>query len=151
MKLDINTINDTEKIMALLPPQIQEFVLVIGLSATLTLVNRFGGLSFEVPHGIDGKNGQWLVRELGFDVACAFVKQYQGSRVYINNCDALRGYLRNVALVDVILAKMETGIAQHRAIQETAPEFGISERRAYEILRQMTDSKQPDLFNHGEA
>lgn len=149
MKVDINTMHaqNTDDILAMLPIQILQFVELIGLSDTLKLVDRFGGLSLEIPHSIDSKNGQWLVRELGADVAYVLISHHRGEKVYINNCDALRVYLRNHALVGAILAKMETGTAQHRAVQETAPEFGITERRAYDILKEMTDKKeQLNLF-----
>ena len=149
MKVDINTMHaqNTDDIMAMLPEQIIQFVELIGLPATLHLVDRFGGVSLEIPHSTNGKNGAWLVRELGADIAQVLIAHYQGDKVYINNCDALRIYLRNHALVSAILARMETGIGQHRAIQETAPEFGITERRAYGILKQMTAGKaQLNLF-----
>lgn len=147
MKVDIHTMTHTDTVTDMLPEQIKELVCLIGLTATLTLVDKFGGLSFEVPHSADTKNGKWLVRELGADVAQVLIDHYHGDKVYINNCDALRVYLRNRALVGAILACMETGTSQHRAIQETAPVFGITERRAYDILKEMTEGKaQLNLF-----
>ena len=149
MKLDINTMHsqNTEKILAMLPPQIVELSELIGLENTMMLVDKFGGLSFEMPHNLGTKNGAWLMRELGADIARVLIDRYKGETLYINNCDALRVYLRNVAFVEAVFGKMETGVAQYRAIQETAPVFGITERRAYDILKQMTTPKsQLDLF-----
>ena len=150
MKLDIYAMHlqqAQDNILHLLPTQILQFAQLIGLPAALRLVDKFGGVSLEIPCHIEGKNGAWLVRELGVDVAKVLIAQYQGDKVYINNGDALRIYLRNRALADAILARMETGVARHRAVQEVAPEFGITERRAYGILKQMTEGeKQFDLF-----
>lgn len=148
MKVDIHKMRDADDILSMLPEQIIELSDVIGLSATLTLVDKFGGLSFDIPHSTNTKNGGWLVRELGADIAQVLIDRHKGENLYINNCDALRVYLRNTALINAILARMETGTAQHRAIQETAPEFGITERRAYDILKQMTQtqSQLPLLF-----
>lgn len=146
MKIDVNAINDTEKIMALLPPQIVELSELIGFEKTMTLVKKFGGLSFEMPHSANTANGQRLVRELGAEVAQVLIDRYKGDKLYINNCDALRVHLRNHALVANIVSKMETGVSQHRAIQETALEFNITERRTYDILKEMTDELEPSLF-----
>lgn len=149
MKVDIYKmqLQQTDKILDMLPEQIVELTQLIGFDNAMTLVDKFGGLSFEMPHSADTKNGKWLVRELGADVAQVLIDHYHGDKVYINNCDALRVYLRNRALVGAILACMETGTSQHRAIQETAPVFGITERRAYDILKEMTEGKaQLNLF-----
>lgn len=147
MKVDIHTMTHTDTATDMLPEQIKELVCLIGLTATLTLVDKFGGLSFEMPHSTNTKNGKWLVRELGADIAQVLIDHYHGDKLYINNCDALRVYLRNRSLVGAILACMETGTSQHRAVQETAPVFGITERRAYDILKEMTSDKaQLNLF-----
>lgn len=147
MKVDIRTMTHTDTVTDMLPEQIKELVCLIGLTATLRLVDGFGGLSFEMPHSTNTKNGKWLVRELGADIANVLIDRHKGEKLYINNCDALRVYLRNRALVGAILACMETGTSQHRAVQETAPVFGITERRAYDILKEMTSGKaQLNLF-----
>lgn len=150
MKLNVQSMNEQniDDVIALLPAQIAELSEIIGLSATLALVDKFGGLSFEMPYQLASKNGQWLVRELGEVIAQKLINHCQGERLYINNCDALRVYLRNLAIADTVLAKMETGLSRHRAIQETAPCFGITERRAYVILGQMAKTKpQLNLFD----
>ena len=99
-----------------------------------------------MPHSTNTKNGKWLVRELGADIAQVLIDHYHGDKLYINNCDALRVYLRNRSLVGAILVCMETGTSQHRAVQETAPVFGITERRAYDILKERTEGEaQPKL------
>lgn len=141
MKVDIKTIQAKDEILARLPEQIIELSELIGLDATLSMVEHLGGLSFDVPSTLDAKNGKWLSNIIGIDNAKKLIAYYGGDSLYVNNCDALRIHLRNAALVSAIFAKMETGTAQHRAIQETAPEFGITERRAYDILKQMTQTK----------
>lgn len=149
MKVDIHAmqLQETDKILAMLPTQIVELIELIGFDNAMTLVNKFGGLSFEMPHSTDTKNGQRLVRELGADVAEVLIDRYRGDKLYINNCDALRVYLRNQAFVKSVLSVMEMGVSQYQAIQETAPIFGITERRAYDILKEMTATKsQMNLF-----
>lgn len=141
MKVDIQTIQAKDEILARLPEQIIELSEIIGLNATLNMVEHLGGLSFDVPSSLDTKNGKWLSGIIGTDNAERLINYYGGDRLYVNNCDALRVHLRNVALVNAIFAKMETGTARHRAVQETAPEFGITDRRAYDILKQMTTAK----------
>lgn len=149
MKIDIHKVQlqETDKILSMLPEQIVELIELIGFDNTMTLVNKFGGLSFEMPHSTNTTNGQRLVRELGADVAQVLIDRYRGDSIYINNCDALRVYLRNQALANAILSRMETGVSQYQAIQEIAPEFGITERRVYDILREMTgEGSQLSLF-----
>lgn len=148
MKVDIQTIQAKDEILARLPEQIIELSEIIGLNATLNMVEHLGGLSFDVPSTLDTKNGKWLSSIIGIDNAKKLIAYYGGDSLYVNNCDALRIHLRNAALVSAIFAKMETGTSRHRAVQETAPEFGITERRAYDILKQMTQSQSqlPLLF-----
>lgn len=149
MKVDIHAmqLQETDKILAMLPTQIVELIELIGFDNAMTLVKKFGGLSFEMPHSTNTANGQRLVRELGADVAELLIDHYRGDSIYISNCDALRVYLRNQALANAILARMETGVSQYQAIQEIAPAFGITERRVYDILREMTgEGSQLNLF-----
>lgn len=149
MKIDIHKVQvqETDKILSMLPEQIVEMIELIGFDNAMILVNKFGGLSFEMPHSTNTTNGQRLVRELGADVAEVLIDRYRGDSIYISNCDALRVYLRNRALVGAILSRMETGVSQYQAIQEIAPALGITERRAYDILKEMTAGKaQLNLF-----
>lgn len=149
MKVDIHAMQaqETDKILAMLPTQIVELIELVGFDNAMTLVNKFGGLSFEMPHSTNTANGQRLVCELGAEVAQVLIDRYKGEKVYINNCDALRVYLHNVAFIDAVMSIMETGVSQYQAIQEIAPAFGITERRAYDILKEMTATKsQMNLF-----
>lgn len=60
MKVDIQTIQAKDEILARLPEQIIELSELIGLPATLAMVEHLGGLSFDVPSTLDTKNGKWL-------------------------------------------------------------------------------------------
>lgn len=149
MKVDIHAmqLQETDTILAMLPTQIVELIELIGFDNTMTLVKKFGGLSFEMPHSTATMNGQRLVCELGADVAEILIERYRGDSIYISNCDALRVYLRNQALANAILERLETGMSQYQAIQEIAPAFGITERRVYDILKEMSgEGSQLNLF-----
>lgn len=139
MRIDTHTLRQqaTERIVSMLPDQIKEFGELIGFEAALLLVEHLGGLSFEMPQSLDSKNGKWLVAILGKSAAQKLIDVYGGDSTYINNCDALHRELRNLALCDAIYARMETGVSHYRAVQETAPQFGLTERRVYDILKQM--------------
>lgn len=131
----------------LMPESIQHLVDVIGMSATLALIEAFGGLDYHMPKSMQTDNARRLISVVGRSATAKLIHAYGGERVYINRCESLRLMLRNQAFFHAVLSKMEAGMSQTRAIQETAPVFDITERYAYEIVKNQI-SREADLFSH---
>ncbi len=131
----------------LMPESIQHLVDVIGMSATLALIEAFGGLDYHMPKSMQADNARRLINVVGRLATAKLIHTYGGERVYINRCESLRLMLRNQAFFNAVLSKMEMGMSQTRAIQEIAPMFDITERYAYELLKQQQTPEPKYLFD----
>lgn len=134
------------QLMRYLPEALVQMTGLIGIENTLKIVDKLGGLSYAVPRTFDSDSAKKLINIVGTKAAEVLIAAYGGDTVYISTCQSLRRVLRNQAVVEAILSRMETGLSQHQAIQEIAPAFGITERLTYLILKQ-ADNKQLDLFD----
>lgn len=135
------------RLYQMMPKSIQELVDLIGMDETLRLIEAFGGLDYQIPKSMQANNAKRLLSVIGQVATAKLIQTYGGERVYINRCESLRLELRNQAFFYAVLAKMETGVSQTRAIQEVAPVFDISERYAYDIIKkQSIQDPMDDLF-----
>lgn len=144
MKTGIERMRDyQDELYALLPPSAQTLVDVLGMNAALSLIERFGGLDYHVPKSLHADSAKRLAEVIGVSATKAFIHHYGGERVYINRCDSLRIYLRNQAFFEAVIRKIEAGMSQTAAIHELAPEFGFSERHAYNIIKECSEKPTP--------
>lgn len=126
----------------LLPESIHDMVGIIGLSATMQIVEMLGGISVRFP----AKGGQLhpeieCYREvLGDDILDTLGEYFRGEIVYIARCDAALSYIRNQRFVDEVATLTEDGLSTTAAIMRLCPKYKISDRYAWEILK--TPSKQ---------
>lgn len=107
-----------------LPERAADIARVVGLAATLVIIERWGGRRLFVPRVKGLRPGHPLVQAVGYRAARALAEYIDGGEIVIPNASrALKG-------------------ARHRAIRaargamtaaECAIAFGITERRVYAI------------------
>jgi len=125
-----------------LPAGLQELRELIGLPATLTLVEHYGGIHVKVPSRYFDTNE--LVRVVGHKATSLLVRRYGGTTLYIAKADGVLRALRNME----IAARFDGGARAHRL----AREFGLSERQIWKILNRPETLRgprpeQPGLFD----
>lgn len=136
-----------EDLQSLLPAIVWDIAELIGMPNALILCENIGGLDFDVPVSEVSRNAEWLVSLIGQVATIALIERFAGERIYIPRCCDYMVAIRNQSFIDVLHRHMETGMSQKQAIQQLAPQFGFTERWAYEILnRQRFCNKQIELF-----
>ena len=116
-----------------LPESLREVVDLIGLAATLRLVEQFGGMiALYVPREIEADHQ--LAAELGLPAARKLAGHYGGD------------YLRNIPRCASGLRRIRNAEIRRRSRAEPAPKlalaFGLTERQIWTILGEVDDSSQ---------
>ncbi|ABM33491.1 Mor transcription activator family protein [Paracidovorax citrulli] len=114
---------DTE----LLPPLLQDFVRLIGLEATLTLVRAHGGLRIFIPTPARCKEDHAFAQLIGLDKLLILAREYGASNHF-----ALPKAER--ALLAVRDARIAHAYAHHKTARELAAEFHLTERHIERIV-----------------
>lgn len=129
-----------------LPPSMIEIVDVVGWPAALKLIEKLGGVDYAVPAGKRlAVSEQLLIDAIGKPAAEAMMAVFGGSRLYIPRCSAAMIQLRNMQICAEIDRLITEGMTQKAAIQYLTTEFGVTERRIYEILRMQSETSSPQL------
>lgn len=138
---------DIGQVRGLLNDTIRDIIDLIGLDATIRLVEHLGGTSFDMPRGSrDSRRLRILQEILGADQISALLEIYGGAQLYIPRCDAALRALRNARFRAEVQGAVAAGNSQKMAVQLLAPKYGFSERRAYDILKETAPLPQPALF-----
>jgi Mor family transcriptional regulator len=133
--------------LAGLPQSMTQLVALIGLDAALALVNRWGGLTIEVPRGLgSGRVIEELRAVLGTEAANTFMQTFGGEDFYIPRCAQLLRDARDLS----IQADYDAGTA----VAELARKHHLSERSVWTTLKRdvRADARavaamQPSLFD----
>lgn len=143
----MSNIDDLYRVADLLPQSIAEMVDVIGMDATIRLVEELGGADFDMPVGSkDSYRLSVLKNILAEAEVDALLAVYGGARIYIPRCEAALRELRNQRFAVHVRVLMEQeGLSQKAAVQKLIAGYGITERWAYEILKGREDL-QPALL-----
>lgn len=107
----------------LLPQSLQDIADVIGIAATLKLVERYGGRRLCVPRRLDP--GHELISVLGQRAATALVSTYALERISVPSAGR------------TLVAERDKEIRARKGRQTVsglAEEFGLTERQVYRIL-----------------
>lgn len=133
--------DDFYRVADLLPRAIAEMVDVIGMDATIRLVEELGGADFDMPVGSkDSYRLSVLKNILAEAEVDALLAVYGGARIYIPRCEAALRELRNQRFAVHVRVLMEQeGLSQKAAVQKLIAGYGITERWAYEILKGRED------------
>jgi hypothetical protein len=122
-----------------LPPRAAELAEVIGLAATLRLVEGWGGLRQYVPAPAHLHADHPLVRQLGREAARRLAEHYAREKIDVPRClSALRA-----ARDRRIVAEHEQGASG----RELAMRYQLTERQIWTILaREQPENPTGDLF-----
>lgn len=124
-----------------LPPSTQDQVALIGLPATVRLVESMPGVRFPVPKGCDGDRFDQLVEACGIKAAKVLVKHYGSTLMYIASC---KGAIRR-ARDRQIVADYNEGVS----VFDLALSWKLSYRQIETILS-CTDTTEPAACNQVE-
>lgn len=121
-----------------LPPLIQDLIRIMGLDATLALVEKYGGCVVHVPVSEAAIAGHYLLAVISPEALKALIAEYQGEDINIPK--AYRA----------IIAARNTRLKQDRqrgmTIRQLAQHYQLTERRIYDIIGVETNEQQLDLF-----
>ncbi|MGB1762983.1 Mor transcription activator family protein [Alloalcanivorax xenomutans] len=127
-----------------LPELLQEISQLIGIPATLLLVEHFGGIHLFIPTHFSDQRA--FVAVVGHRAASLLIQQYGGNTLYIARAASALRALRNME----IAGRFEGGLSAERL----AREYGVSVRQIWNILkrpetvrRRETTPRQPSLFD----
>ncbi len=122
----------------LLPQSVQEIITVIGVDDTAKLVELIGGISVEFP-ATAGVMPPALrlcrddIDEITLERLCY---HYAGERLYIPRCEAALRHLKKAQFINELAALVEDGESLSAAIRRLCPKYQISDRTAWELLKQ---------------
>lgn len=142
---DYRRLGDVER---MLPDTIRQIESVIGLSATIALINEFGGQTMFVP---SKECASWhaIAEVIGNGAMASLARRYGGDELYIARCvDAMRELRdrRIRARFDRLTtgdSPMTAGAAYAALVQE----HKLSDRQIRKILLRTDRVAQPDLFD----
>jgi Mor family transcriptional regulator len=121
----------------LLPPLLQELVALIGLTATMKLVERYGGVRLYVPKRAPDQDHE-LVQLIGTEAVSKLVAAY-GGEVHFDVPLAQRA-LRAVRSTQIRIKRATC------SVRELALEYRTTERNIRLICNDDDDDRQPALF-----
>jgi Mor family transcriptional regulator len=107
-----------------LPESLREISRLIGLPATLTLVEWRGGMRLSIPRAVPESHP--LARRLGLRAAQVLAAHYNGDPLHVPALSRVLAPLRNRA----IRAEFDGGTP----VPDLVWRFGLAERRIHEIL-----------------
>lgn len=123
-----------------LPPRLAELAALIGLAATLRLVECRGGTKIYVPDRATADH--WLVRIIGLPALQQLVAEHRRDMLELDR-----------AVAALRAARDREIIARHAAGESTAKlalEYGLTQRQIFSILARVArPCDQPDMFAHG--
>ena len=119
----------------LLEPLLRDWVKLIGLAATMAIVERHGGLLLNIARKAD-ENAE-LVALIGRDKAAVLGCHYGGERPLVPKALPALQALRN----ERMRADRST-----KSVRQIAREHRLGERRVWQILGGAEEASTPDLF-----
>lgn len=145
---------DLEKVEHLLPDTLRQIAALIGYPATLKLIDAFGGTTFTFVKGLHPaglKRLEQLLCIVGRDAAGALNAHFAGTEVYIPKAAAAMREVRNQRFMRDIRALSEQGLSTVKAVTKLCPEYGFSDRHAWDLLSRYKESgilgsEQQNLF-----
>ncbi len=122
-----------------LPDSIQEMAELIGLPATLKIVEERGGIRLSIPTKVNDKS--WLTQLIGREAMMLLVKHYKGEELDIPRCTAAVKAAQDAH----IYQQIQAGVPQSKL----AREYGYTERGIRKVKHRMDKRaamKQSCLF-----
>lgn len=125
----------------LLPETGRDLVDLIGLDATLSLVEAIGGTTFPVPHrkNPEGEKRHSLLEKFcGEEQALDLCKRYGGTRLYIPNCKKALIRIRNICMIHEFVDRKKAGESANSIIADMAPRYRLADRNIWHIVNKTT-------------
>lgn len=138
-----------EQVKNLLPQQIQDIAEAIGLPATQRLVEELGGTTWPVAKGVRrlGMIRHEALKEVvGDDAANIMAQRWGNEPLYIAKCDGPLRELRNLEIHRQFDQAIREGVSSTTVVNELARTYKLSDRRVWEILKQLPSITTLDLF-----
>lgn len=132
---------------SMLPGAVQTIARLIGLPATLKLVEDFGGLTLRLPIGAREAGRiilDELSRSIGQGATKILAKHYAATPLYVPNCKPALINARDAALVGDRTWLAARGLPERRIVQCLALRYGISERHVWTILKKPQPKARPE-------
>ncbi len=137
----------------LLPPSIHEVAAVIGMPATLRLVERFGGTTLPLPKGANriGRSSlQALAKQIGDEDAHKLAHHCAGEPLYVPKCDVALRRIRDLSICERFETAVREGVTANKIVMILAVEYKLTDRWIWKILKETppeTASQTGDLFH----
>jgi Mor family transcriptional regulator len=123
--------------VSLLPYILQDLVALIGLHATMKLVEHYGGIRLYVPKGEMG-DGHELVKLIGREASELLQSEYAGESHF--DIPLAMGAMRAVRNANIRTDR------QAMSVSETARKYRTTERHIRFICNELEDDRQVGLF-----
>lgn len=121
-----------------LPRAVRGLVRLIGLPATLKLVEDFGGLTLRLPVGAR-EVGQALLedlaRRIGPEASRILARHYAATPLYVPNCKPALLRARDASLLADRQRLVGEGLSERQIVQCLAIRYRLSERHVWTILK----------------
>ncbi|WP_016950004.1 Mor transcription activator family protein [Anabaena sp. PCC 7108] len=124
---------ENSDISEVLPKTLKDLNKLIGLDATLSLVEKFGGSALYIPKSI--KEGHKL-SYLAYEHIELLVREFAGTFIYIPLCRAMEKSVRNQKIAE----KRQSG-----TIDALAKEFNLSRRYIWYLLKKEKDNNASEV------
>lgn len=118
-----------------LPESLRDIVDVIGLAATLELVEHFGGIALYVPSELTSEHR--IVKALGAAAAAKLWEVYQADTLIIPRCNEALRRARNAE----IIARNQAGAT----VAVLALEYALTQRAVWYILADADAPSSPQI------
>jgi Mor family transcriptional regulator len=142
-----------EEVQGLLPDSVRVIAGLIGFESTEQLIERLGGRSFPIGKAMSSRGERrlnLLQQVVGESNATLICRHFGGATLYIPRCDKAFRVWRNWRFIDEIERLKMQGISTSEAIETCCSDFGLTDRKAWEVLKQHRDNsykrQQGSLF-----
>lgn len=153
MKITVNN-DELAQLDGLLPDSAKMLIHVLGYAATSRLINRFGGVTLSAKSGAArSRSGgvHALLREvLTEDESKKLIAYLGAAQFYIPKCDLALRQVRNARFIAAVAERQEGGLSIRQAFAVLCPQFGISDRIGWDLIRVSSGKdkeEQPGLFD----
>ena len=124
--------------ISLLPAAVQAIARLIGLPATLKLVEEYGGLTLRLPVGAREPGKRMLhdlARRIGPEAAQLLARHYAVTPLYVPNCKPVLLRARDAALLRDRQRLAGEGLSERRIVQCLALRYRLTERHVWTIFK----------------
>lgn len=120
----------------LLPPQMRQFVRLIGMAHTLTLLEKRGGVTLRIP--VNAHEAVVLKEILPLEAIVKLCEAMPGQRLELPKIDKIVKQIRN---------RVMTNERKHYSAASVALRHNLSRRQVINICKPAADDGQADLFD----